>query len=132
MTTTPCSPGAPHGTGAARIIPTQRCARHTGSLPPMTASPQELCLGAHTTSGGFVMLDPEERRRHLYIIGQTGTGKSTLLLNLIAQDLAAGEGIALLDPHGDLAEAVLMHIPRDRTNRFVYVNPADAQRPIGS
>jgi hypothetical protein len=77
------------------------------------------------------MLDPEERRRHLYVVGQTGTGKSTLLLNLIAQDLAVGEGLALLDPHGDLAEAVLMHVPRDRTNDLVYVNPADAERPIG-
>ena len=56
----------------------------------------------------LVMLDPEERRRHLYLVGQTGTGKSTLLLNLIAQDLAAGQGLALLDPHGDLAEAVLL------------------------
>ena len=55
----------------------------------MTASPQELCLGARTISGEFVMLDPEERRRHLYIVGQTGTGKSTLLLNLIKQDIAA-------------------------------------------
>src|SRR5437764_5975276 len=69
--------------------------------------------------------------RHLYIVGQTGTGKSTLLLNLIAQDLAAGEGLALLDPHGDLAEAVLLHIPRARTNDLVYLNPADAERPIG-
>jgi hypothetical protein len=96
----------------------------------MTASSQELCLGARI-SGDLVMLDPEERRRHLYIIGQTGTGKSTLLLNLIAQDLAAGEGLALLDPHGDLAEAVLAHIPRDRTNDLVYIDPADAARPIG-
>lgn len=96
----------------------------------MTASPQELCLGARV-SGDFVMLDPEERRRHLYIVGQTGTGKSTLLLNLIAQDLAAGQGLALLDPHGDLAEAVLAHIPRERTNDLVYVNPADIERPIG-
>ena len=77
------------------------------------------------------MLDAEERRRHLYIVGQTGTGKSTLLLNLIAQDLAAGEGLALLDPHGDLAEAVLLHVPRARTNDLVYLNPADSERPIG-
>ena len=77
------------------------------------------------------MLAPETRRRHLYIVGQTGTGKSTLLLNLIAQDLAAGEGLALLDPHGDLAEAVLLHIPRARTNDLVYINPADTARPIG-
>src|ERR1700738_4473968 len=96
----------------------------------MTASPQELCIGART-SGDVVMLDPEERRRHLYIIGQTGTGKSTLLLNLIAQDLAAGEGLALLDPHVDLSEAALKHVPRARTNDLVYINPADAERPIG-
>src|SRR6266508_2675488 len=107
-----------------------RCARHTGSLPAMTASGQQLCIGAHTL-GGDVMLGPEERRRHLYVVGQTGTGKSTLLLNLIRQDLAAGEGLALLDPHGDLAEAVLLHIPRDRTNDLIYLNPADAERPIG-
>ena len=107
-----------------------RCARHTGSLPPMTAPRQELCIGAHH-SGGHVMLDPEERRRHLYIVGQTGTGKSTLLLNLIRQDLVAGEGVALLDPHGDLAEAVLDHVPRARTNDLVYINPADVERPIG-
>src|SRR5580700_6384286 len=96
----------------------------------MTASPQELCLGARV-SGDLVVLDPEERRRHLYIIGQTGTGKSTLLLNLIAQDLAAGEGLALLDPHGDLAETVLAHIPRSRANDLVYINPADIERPVG-
>ena len=96
----------------------------------MTLPPQQLVLGARIT-GEFVMLDPEERRRHLYIVGQTGTGKSTLLLNLIAQDLAAGQGLAVLDPHGDLAEAALMHMPKDCTNRFVYVNPADADRPRG-
>jgi Helicase HerA, central domain len=96
----------------------------------MTASPQELLLGARIT-GDLVMLAAEARRRHLYVVGQTGTGKSTLLLNLIAQDLTAGEGLALLDPHGDLAEAVLLHIPRDRTNDLVYLNPADSDRPIG-
>ena len=58
------------------------------------------------------MLDPDTRRRHLYVVGQTST-KSTLLLNLIAQDLAAGQGLAVLDPHGDLAETVLLHLPRN-------------------
>jgi type IV secretory pathway TraG/TraD family ATPase VirD4 len=96
----------------------------------MTAPSQQLFIGARI-SGEFVMLDPEERRRHLYIIGQTGTGKSTLLLNLIAQDLRAGEGLALLDPHGDLAQAVLDHVPRSRTNDLVYIDPYDQERPIG-
>jgi hypothetical protein len=97
----------------------------------MTAPGQPVRLGAHVVSGESVVLDDEERRRHLYVIGQTGTGKSTLLLNLIEQDLAAGEGFALLDPHGDLAEAVLTRVPRARTNDLVYVNPADFDRPIG-
>src|SRR3954453_2980749 len=96
----------------------------------MNAPSQELLLGARIT-GDLVVLAPEEWRRHLYIVGQTGTGKSTLLLNLIAQDLASGAGLALLDPHGDLAEAVLLHVPRHRTNDLVYVNPADSERPIG-
>jgi DNA helicase HerA-like ATPase len=102
----------------------------------MNASPQELLLGARI-SGAAIMLAAEERRRHLYVVGQTGTGKSTLLLNLIAQDLAAGEGLALLDPHGDLAETVLLHIPRDRTNDLGLPEPgrrrpADRlQSPIG-
>jgi hypothetical protein len=96
----------------------------------MTALDQQLCIGART-SGELVMLDPEERRRHLYLVGQTGTGKSTLLLNLIRQDLAAGEGVALLDPHGDLAKAALDHVPRRRTNDLVYIDPADLERPIG-
>jgi hypothetical protein len=90
----------------------------------------QVCIGARI-SGEHVMLDAEERRRHLYVVGQTGTGKSTLLLNLIRQDLLAGEGVALLDPHGDLAESVLEHLPRSRTNDLVYINPADTERPIG-
>jgi hypothetical protein len=97
----------------------------------MNTSGQPVRLGAHLVSGESVMLDAEERRRHLYVVGQTGTGKSTLLLNLIEQDLVAGEGIALLDPHGDLAEAVLTRIPKARTNDVVYLNPADLDRPIG-
>jgi hypothetical protein len=96
----------------------------------MSPQPQQLQLGAQAL-GNFVTLDPEQRRRHLYLVGQTGTGKSTLLLNLIAQDLAAGEGLALLDPHGDLAEEVLAQLPRARTKDLVYLNAADADRPIG-
>lgn len=96
----------------------------------MIDQPNVRYLGARI-SGELATLDADERRRHLYIVGQTGTGKSTLLLNLIAQDLAAGEGLALLDPHGDLAEAALMQVPKVRTNDLVYIDPADTARPIG-
>ena len=125
------APAHPSGKkGAARANSTLRRARHSGSVLTMTTPHQQLCIGVRI-SGEPVMLDAEERRRHLYLVGQTGTGKSTVLLNLIRQDLIAGEGLALLDPHGDLAEAVLAVIPRARTNDLVYINPADAARPIG-
>lgn len=72
-----------------------------------------------------------DRSRHMYVIGQTGTGKSTLLLNMITQDIAAGLGVAVIDPHGDLAEAVLDHVPPHRINDVVYFNPSDHDHPIG-
>jgi len=78
-----------------------------------------------------VALSQDARLRHLYVIGQTGTGKSTLLLNLITQDLLNGHGVALLDPHGDLAEAVLQQMPGWRGDDLVYFNPSDLERPIG-
>ena len=74
------------------------------------------------------MLNPDTRRRHLYVVGQTSTGKSTLVLNLIAQDLAAGQGLAVLDPHGELAETVLLHVPRNRSN---VIMPRHRARHIG-
>lgn len=72
-----------------------------------------------------------DRRRHLYAIGKTGTGKTTLLERLILQDIEAGEGVALLDPHGDLAERLLDYIPRHRTDDLAYFNPSDLEYPIG-
>ena len=80
---------------------------------------------------GPVGLSPAARARHLYIVGQTGTGKSTLLLNLIAQDLATGRGLALLDPHGDLADAAVGLLPRRRGDDLVWFDPSDLARPIG-
>ncbi len=78
-----------------------------------------------------VLLDPEERFRHLYVVGQTGTGKSTLLLNLALQDIAAGAGVAILDPHGDLVETLLGNIPEERLDDVVLVDPADTEAVVG-
>lgn len=70
-----------------------------------------------------------DRRAHMYAIGKTGTGKSTLLATLIRQDMAAGEGIALFDPHGDLVEEIVRQTPEDRQSDLIYVNVPE--RPFG-
>jgi len=73
----------------------------------------------------------EERRRHLYVIGATGTGKTTLLTHMIYNDLLSGKGVAVLDPHGDLSERLLAIVPEERANEVVYFNPYDTKHPIG-
>jgi hypothetical protein len=78
-----------------------------------------------------VELPPEDRRRHVYLIGQTGTGKTTLLRNLILQDIHEGRGVGFIDPHGDVAEELLDCIPPHRTDDVAYFNPADLEYPVG-
>lgn len=78
-----------------------------------------------------VRLSPEDRRRHTYIVGQTGTGKSTLLENLAVQDMLAGNGFAFIDPHGDTAEKLMGLVPKERTEDVIYFDPADTQYPLG-
>ena len=71
-------------------------------------------------------------RQHIYVIGKTGSGKTTLLRNMIIQHIALGHGVGLIDPHGDLAEELLNHIPRWRTDHLVYFNPGDHDSNISS
>lgn len=73
---------------------------------------------------------PDDRRRHVYVIGKTGVGKTTLIQNMLIQDVANGHGVALVDPHGDVAERVLDAIPPERTNDVIYFDPADVDYPI--
>jgi len=72
-----------------------------------------------------------DRRAHMYIVGKTGTGKSTLLETMICQDLKAGQGLALLDPHGDLVERVLARVPKERKTDVIYFNVPDRTNPLG-
>ncbi len=74
---------------------------------------------------------PEDRRRHVYMIGKSGMGKSTLLENMILQDIYAGDGVCFLDPLGDSAESILDQIPGFRQKDVIYFNPADTEFPIG-
>lgn len=73
----------------------------------------------------------DDRRRHMYVIGKTGMGKTTLLENLILSDIYAGHGCCYVDPHGDTAEGLLDYIPSWRINDVVYFNPADLNHPVG-
>ncbi len=73
----------------------------------------------------------KNRRGHMHIIGKTGTGKSSLITNMALSDIRNGNGIGLLDPHGDLCDDILNRIPRERINDVVYFNPADLEYPVG-
>ena len=73
----------------------------------------------------------DDRRRHMYIVGKTGMGKTTLLENMVLNDIYAGHGLGYVDPHGDTAEKILNYIPPNRINDVVYFNPADLDYPIG-
>lgn len=99
----------------------------------MSKNRQQLNLGYlnSSISDELLSLCEEDRRRHLYVIGQTGSGKTTFLKNCILQDLLQGAGLALIDPHGDLADEIIDALPRSRVRDVVFLNPLDREHPIG-
>ncbi len=99
---------------------------------PIKIPKEGLYLGKSTYRGVSkpVYLSDDDRRRHLYIIGKTGTGKTEILRDLILQDIKAGRGVCLIDPH-DLAEDLLAYIPPERAEDVIYFDPSDTQRPMG-
>ena len=107
------------------------------TLPPtpkmLAATNHHILLGEnhHQDQITPIGLSEEERKRHVYIVGGTGTGKTTLLKYQIVQDIRAGRGVAVIDPHGDLATDLLNYIPKKRINDVIYFNPADYKYPIG-
>jgi Helicase HerA, central domain len=78
-----------------------------------------------------VFISEEDRRRHVYVVGQTGTGKSTLLKNMASSDIADGKGVAIIDPHGDFIDDILALIPKNRHDDVIVFDPSDITRPIG-
>ncbi|MGD0025590.1 MAG: hypothetical protein ABSC37_13380, partial [Xanthobacteraceae bacterium] len=86
---------------------------------------------ATTATGEGVVFSPEERERHVYIVGKSGTGKSTFLFNLAMGDIYTGDGIAVVDPHGDLANDILDAIPRSRINDVCYLDAGETEYPVG-
>ena len=103
-------------------------------LPPPANLPQEgILLGENIYRGvkTNIYLKTIDRRRHCYMIGMTGTGKSVLMSNLAIQDIRNGHGVCVIDPHGSLVESILPNIPKERIDEIIYFNPSDTQRPIG-
>jgi hypothetical protein len=126
----------------------------SGPLPPMLPSPYMLeamdfarhfvnprvslpahgMLLGHAQLAAFerpVRIAESDRSRHMYLLGATGTGKSTLILNMIRQDMEAGHGVALIDPHGDLFDQVLASVPTSRHSDLIIIDPHDPRFPVG-
>ncbi len=78
-----------------------------------------------------IYLSDDDRRRHMYVIGQTGMGKSVFLENLAFQDMCDGRGFAFIDPHGDAVEDILRRVPEERVDDIIYFDPADIEHPVG-
>lgn len=105
------------------------------SEPPATL-PIENCTYIGETifrnkKARFGLANTDDRLRHMYLIGKTGTGKSTMLELMIAQDIINGEGVAVLDPHGETIDHVLERIPDNRVNDVIIFDPSDVEKPVG-
>jgi hypothetical protein len=101
--------------------------------PPVSLPKEGILLGKNIfrDSETEVRLAPDDRRRHFYMIGQTGTGKSVLMKNMLVQDIQDGRGVCFIDPHGDSVEEILGQIPAERWKDVVYFDPGDISRPLG-
>ena len=116
-------------------IPTSQLERQASKQvdAPRNIPEEGLLLGYNIFRGVKkpIRLTLQDRQRHMYVVGQTGTGKSTFLENLALQDMLNGDGFAFVDPHGDTVEKLLAMVPRERTEDVIYFNPADLDAPMG-
>jgi hypothetical protein len=104
------------------------------TAPPPPNLPKEgVILGESVYQGisEVVRIKRNDRRRHIYVIGQTGTGKTTLLKNITEQDMQNGDGLCFVDPHGDVSQEILGLVPKDRVDDVIYFNPGDPRYPLG-
>ena len=116
-------------------IPTSQLTRQASKQVdgPRNIPDEGLLLGYNLFRGAKkpIRLALGDRQRHMYVVGQTGTGKSTFLENLALQDMLSGNGFAFVDPHGDTAERLLAMVPKERTEDIMYFSPADMEHPLG-
>jgi hypothetical protein len=105
-----------------------------GAAPPPVNVPKDGLLMGYNDYRNIktdIYITENDRRRHMYVIGQTGTGKSNFLQELAKQDARSGKGFCVIDPHGDMVEDILTSIPRERAEDVIYFDPADIERPFG-
>jgi len=118
-----------------RNIPTSQLERQASKQVdgPRNIPDEGMLLGYNIFRGVKkpIRLSENDRRRHVYAVGQTGTGKSTFLENMALQDMLSGKGFAFIDPHGDAAERLLAMVPKERTEDVIYFSPADMDYPLG-
>lgn len=118
-----------------RSIPTSQLTRQDSKQVdgPRNVPDDGILLGYNVFRGvkKAIRIAIGDRQRHMYVVGQTGTGKSTFLENLALQDMLMGNGFAFVDPHGDTAEKLLSMVPRERTEDVIYFSPAETEYPMG-
>ncbi len=114
-------------------VPRVKSVKAREAAPPNELASGGVQIGESVFRGETrpIFITDEDRRRHIYLVGQTGTGKSNLLVNMATSDIARGKGVALIDPHGDLIDKMLSAIPQNRVQDVVVFDPGDIERPIG-
>ncbi len=122
-----------HFPGSELKTPNVKTIKSGQAAAPADIPEQGILLGKNIYRGEEtrIKIGANDRRRHMYIIGQTGTGKSTFLKNMIVQDIQQGNGVGVLDPHGDLIEDALSLVPKERAEDVVLIEPGNLSRPIG-
>ncbi|MCR4278712.1 MAG: type IV secretion system DNA-binding domain-containing protein [bacterium] len=103
------------------------------ALPPSNIPTEGIILGhsEYRSEDYVIRMKQEDRRRHAYIIGKSGSGKTELMKSLVKQDIQEGRGVCVIDPHGDFADECLEFVPRERAEDVIYFSPADTERPMG-
>ncbi|MFA6407734.1 MAG: type IV secretory system conjugative DNA transfer family protein [Candidatus Paceibacterota bacterium] len=114
-------------------MPRLRYLKSREAPPPSQLSREGISIGESRYRGGHIKikLAREDRRRHLYVVGQTGTGKSVFINNCVGQDMKNGEGVCVIDPNGDLFEDILKRVPKERMKDVIVFDPSDLSYPLG-
>lgn len=114
-------------------VPKIKWLKSKEAAPPTNLPTKGTLVGESVFRGDRkqVYITSEDRRRHVYVIGQTGTGKSNLMKNMIIDDVRQGKGVSIIDPHGDFVEDILGLIPRNRVDDVIVFDPSDLWQPLG-